>query len=464
MGKSKLFGGGSGKPVNAVKVTELAGEDIPANCFVKKVSGTSGGILLSSYAEYCSAMITERIFVYVVYSSSKFLLYVFLDDTQVASEDLSTYYVSGNNEKWVILKEKKTLLWFAENYTIIFEFEEDGTYTKTIKEASISAPKAISGRYSSGDVIYAFGYVKGDSMKTTGPTIQRWQISEDWTFTLISESSNLPYGTDVGYTGQVALYIEEADLIIKGDTSSTYTACVFKASTAQLLQTYTDDKGTFATAGYIGSAISIFSTSKYVVANDSVYLAMSRIGKTLDGSAYNAYIGKFDVNTGEYSEIAIENLNNTSANIYVSGIAHLRGAYYVAFWIADSYYIKIGKINIENMSYMGDVAFFSVSSAENANYPSTCLTYYKASLLLKITQQTIGKRTLKYTYPHIEISDGTVYGISSSKIDNDKYGNVYCVDTSYPNAAYTTYGIPETLATQIIDDSVDEIKQEVQNG
>lgn len=36
MGKSKIFGGGSGKPLNASKSLEYAGESIPSNYFVTK--------------------------------------------------------------------------------------------------------------------------------------------------------------------------------------------------------------------------------------------------------------------------------------------------------------------------------------------------------------------------------------------------------------------------------------------
>ena len=52
MSKAFILGGGGGAPRNSVKVSEYAGEDIPANYFVSKQEGTNPGVKTYSFKKF----------------------------------------------------------------------------------------------------------------------------------------------------------------------------------------------------------------------------------------------------------------------------------------------------------------------------------------------------------------------------------------------------------------------------
>lgn len=478
MGKSKLFGSGSGKPVNAVKVTEFAGEDIPANCFVQKISGKSvvnSESLSNSIttAPLWGVWVNEDI--YVCYLSSTATLYVYYKGQHSSSTTLSSNMYCA-----VVLRETRQLILTpsafggAGSYSSMsitaFQISETGILSK-IFENKYYVPTQNIGNILQGfypnDFFYTWDVASSDvnTMYFYKNTISSTGLNS----TLVSAVA-LPRAY---YYATPLIYLEECDAaFVSGDDTGTNYGWVslLNMSTWKFeIDVLTDNSiyGRFYAVEYMGTGISAFLP----------YSKKICISKTYSGS--QIFVIDLVNGTAEYKSLTIP---SGLSEVYMGGLFEYlsnEGTPKILCLYSKttntSAGVFLGNIDLTTLTLTNIATLHATSTYYKftPGYSIAAWTKYKSRNRVQIWEWFYTSSSndyyvrfmYDYSEPHIEIPDTeAIYGIASSPIKANEQGTVYCVDTSYPSAAYTTYGLPETLVAQIVDDSVDEIKQEVQNG
>lgn len=456
MGQSKLFGGGSGKPVNAVKVTETAIKDIPANCFVSKKQGSdSFGVFSYSDSNVSSNVILHLSNdVYIIFAGTQVCSIFNEKVVQTSNISTSTSVVFElHSRHWIIVPAASTLI----------KVENDGTFTIENFTIPTDFGTPVNGIYPS-DIVYSIVYTSGSSMETSGYSLVKWQLNAQNSLNKISTTfiETTPGSGSYGKSySDNPKYIAEADLIVsccKGD-NNTYQLAVLKASTV----TSVLDEYSFSPV-YGNSSIYNFctkiKTGDALIHNGKIYIFNNSY---YTNGVYNAGYDTIDISTGITTQAYIKNGITDSKSVYsVAAVKYSESYWYILLCKNNTkaYYI----IPFNPDTEQGGTPVVQISGTTNTVLNDQLLEINKPQFLVWNFRNESSSYTYTYSPGHIEVSDGTIYGLSQNPIKAHEQGNVYCVDTSYPDAAYTAYGITEALATQIIDDSVDEIKQEVQNG
>lgn len=473
MGKARIFGSGSGIPVNAVKVTEYAGEDIPANCFVEKKSGTAEQSLkstISTGAGNLALWLTDNLVCYYNYAG---YLMTFLDGVQVQTTSVSD---SGNfytSYDWpcVILEDQKKVIfgWQLDGDTTstrksycVMAWKDDGTFTATTSTLTTTVAShyifLASGRYS-GREFYAVEFNNRNTSSTT-----RYQIGT-WT---LNASNQLVRGatTNIATTASRvnrAIWIPEANSLLIGKSESTYvgkftpssgTPSWYKSLSIYLVQSLMYSEG----------------TKCYVYKDGYIYFA------GISEKPYYTVLNRINMANGElqtytvYTDDIAEALDDETVITFIYGICdcpYYENSIFIAVGVAgDSDHVTNNEILIFNCA-TGKVT----KATELNSWVLTDKVYKNASDLRMFDSRMVnghwalaGDSSSIYSWfePSVYIAtSSTVYGYTVAPIKQYKQGSVYAVNTNYTNEAYTTYGISEALVAQIVDDSVDAIQREV---
>lgn len=465
MGQARILGGGSGKPVNSMKVTEIAGEDIPANCFVQKLEGYSTEALVTpkAYAAIAGIWMDSEVFV-----ACNGYIMSFKNTASVSSLE------SGATYPWVVLKGSRQILLGTSSIhhkydddsltdVLAIKVDNDGVVTKQL-ESYTWTPSGNVGSIIVGTYTENFFYsYSAEATNSTVVNIYKNTVSSAGIQTTLLKT--LTTGQNLYYLTP-SIYIPELDWIIfspaNSETSTTYRRyaaydmtnnewVVNSTSTTVNLYTYLD-----YLANFKGEALVLPKSKTLVVSTTDyqyVYTIKLDTGEETDIKKDNPVSKKYVRMLGTLEEngypettlLCLETTyNGVSDNVFVSLFDLLTGVTTHITQIRNqSQYFVIN--NWFNTKYRGRNRFWMF---ETYNY-TTSTRYYRYSLN-------------DFSFAHIEIYSGKpIYGISAAEAKTGKEAAVYVADSTFADAMYTTYGITEALAAQIIDDSVDEIKQEV---
>lgn len=451
MGKSKLFGSGSGKPVNSVKVTEIAGENIPANCFVEKLSGTSSKTF--SYANGLSAYFLDKENDIWLYNSNG-IIYVCKGTTQTSSYTLKTF---GCTQADIAILPNLKYFVFAgidddniiDNY--LFSWNANGVITliDSICDADSTNSNnitCVSGIYNSNYVYFLAGKILYKYTIENGKFIEP---SSTITCNLRKDS-----GTPLG---QVT-YLEGYGLLSSGTSTSTSTK--YLALTSPL------------TGDYIWSISCKISSSRSLPLGIQYYNAVNGYSQIIDDFLYfvtgcnsrDYYFCKLNLTNGElsYNQVTATT-SQTKYAVALAGNPYSDNPLeFKAFIYESNGYLKYANVDFVTNT-VNDEQNIATATAANATTEARYAFIERKGTFILLQPSSIPAIVRRTTAPaHIVISTSSaIFGYTVAPIKAYEQGDVYCVDTSYPSAAYTAYGITEALATQIVDDSVDEIKQEV---
>lgn len=473
MGKSKLFGGGSGKPVNAVKVTEFAGEDIPANCFVQKREGAYNHGAQSDYGNTSSTyfydsfvwlsdtlgvLITGYTYYYST-TQSRYRGLTFYKMTDTGSSVVGYVTPSSNMSSICILPNANKIILVYNvgsnaskitqcNISVVSYSDEEVTYEEDIVQIKASDIDSSYIRVVDGEYAADCFYVAGINSSYDTNSLFTFKIDSQNNITKVKEE-------DIGsiWTSSYKIsYIKDYEIITFTSNSSSSTGCILDLQTKSSVDV--PQNCNYLTWAEYASGHSFIDPNTFVW-----YISENN----------NSSIVAIDINTGAVISNACYNTN--SGRI----VAVFENPYQENQLLAILHYsgstngpLRIGVIQIENnvISLVSTIGNIINGGTNVGTANAVCVPIiHKGRFYFPWLYSYSTVYLLEYSIAHVEIQTlNTNYGISLSPIKAYTQGNIYCADTSYPNAAYTTYGIPETLATQIIDDSVDEIKQEVQNG
>lgn len=475
MGTSKLFGSGSSAPLNSIKVEEYAYQNLPANIFVKKVGGSStknnievSYVGSSAYSGYVWL--------------NEFLVLIFRMDTitdsratsgRIRSIDLVCYKDTGDYQTHLqsavttysrytslcIQKNQKRIIatyssnsnaapGYASKYTFYtYRYTDVGVWTDELTAVSVAAESlgysslnVVSGEYDSN-----FVYAMAQDASGNTALLKLTTTASGITSTKIADISTK-------LDGELS-YIKDVGMIVSNLTAATY-----KISTAT---TYT-----------VNSYCLYFSWFRMCAG-----LAFLRIEDNADAYYYSLASASYSY----FDKIKLTGAERVQLNFTITINGSPRSNYQPLGIIRDpiestkricllgttgtsGVYLGVSTdgINYSNLE-TSNVGLSQLSSSAHGCLPAVRNGEYVWSF--SALQGKIG--FVQHTKTQIKPTEkGTdvIYGITAQTIKPNNKGKVYVPNTSVAAATYTTYGITEALATQIVDDSVDKIKQEVQNA
>lgn len=476
MGKGKLFGSGNTGPLNAVKVQEYAYQDIPSNIFVQKLSGYQyKGQITTSYETTSSCAgyvwLTDHVVLMfrtdaapkarADYGRIKSIDLFYFEDVNTYSSQLwTTVTHPSRTSSLCIQKSQKRFIaavsgsanaapGHAGDYIFYtYKYTDSGTFSNELTAYSLTAESLgwntiniISGEYPS-NYIYAVAQDIDGNDALLKLTISSTKITATQVCFLAK-----------ALEGELS-YFADIDMITSNTTATTYR---INRTVMSTIYSYVTPISWFCVcAGY-------------------AFINL------LDDSGYNYYV----VPTTGYQYFEVFSLTSASHTTqkFTTLIAGSSSTYYVPLGIVKDPYNAGRKICLlgtwqTSGVYVGETydgltytSIYSLKSnmSQLSQESGSCMPIVRDGQFIWCFS-TLSSYIYYVSYildqvVPIKSSTDALYGITAQEIKTGQRGKVY-VPAAFAasSAAYTTYGLPETLVAQIVDDSVDEIKQEVQNG
>ena len=458
MGKAIIQGGGGGAPRNSVKVSEYAGEDIPANYFVSKQEGTNPSAKTYSFKnhnDYIKATIPIKDDEYIcvlTQTTAENIVYM-KGLTEVSSVQATHSSVSSQQALSIVhLKDQKKILYlfrsgsYKTHYAVIVTYDSQGNLSLNKIQSNVDAEDNavydrvfVSGDFSNGH-LYAIAY----SASNDKSYLERCKLNSNNDLVLESSKfvvSNILYNSND--TTHTPVYIEEINRIyyVTNDNvlgqmdpnSLEYkTALSFPSGIMKSMTGIACYKGTYLSD----------TKRKVVWVTSELY------------STYNVDLGYINPSNFEYY--------NVMSSVASGGLCPM------AFDLFDDSkrYIyactgtKVLKIDIESKEIVLTKNLGLIS-----DYRRGLATYKKGALEFYTWSNNNGYILYYNKYAPGVISlpsaNDPIYGISQMNIKAYEQGTVYALSDKQ---TVSVYGIRQELADTIVDDGITEVQNAVLDG
>ena len=458
MSKAIILGGGGGAPRNSVKVSEYAGEDIPANYFVSKREGSNPSYQVyhfKNYNEYIKATIPIKDDEYIcVLTQQTAENIVYMKGLTEVSSVQATHgsVLSQKGLSIVHLKNQKKVLYlfrddsYKAHYAVIVTYDSQGNLSLDKIQSNINAEDSIvyyrefvSGDYSN-EYLYAITY----STSNDKSYLERWKLSSD--NNLVFENSKIIANTcllNTSNTLYTPIFLEEINCIyhltsdnklgqISTDTFEYKTNANFSEKRYYALTGIACYKGTY-----------LLDTKRKVIwVTSELY------------STYNVDLGYINPSNFEYydvmSRVASGGLCPMAFDLFDDSKRHIYACTGT----------KVLKIDIESKEIV-----LTKDLSLNSDYRRGLATYKKGALEF-YTWSSNNTYTLYYNKYNpgvisLPSANDPIYGISQMNIKAYEQGTVYALSDTQ---TVSVYGIRQDLADTIVDDGITEVKNAVLDG
>lgn len=476
MGKAIILGGGGGAPRNSVKVSEYAGEDIPANYFVSKKEGItpySSSTSLNMDIIPTAILQTSENFELILYmdSSSKVMISVKDNKWVSSAKDSRTSARSYNNHPSIVhLKSQKKVIWTYKNtvgettelYYSIWEYDLDGNITLITDSSwsayvdarnlnsgiSLTEANFISGEYNTDWFYTICAYEAANPYKFY---LQKWRITSSG-FEKVS-SLDINYGSTrpSSCARTSPAYFESVKFII------------FSASGYPLFNSESNElmafNGVSSIKADISSALSdagLFRGMCYIDSkNKKMYsITSSNLWKTL-------YVTDFGGRTMVQENLTSSNPPTGSGDRPYGLVGNPFNANELFTVVTGQ---QLAKINVseKTLELIGRL----YSSYPYSSLALSCLFSSKSTIKIYLSTTSSSTRymyTAEYALGAVEIAKdkSTIYGLSQKNIKAYEQGTIYALSDTQ---TVSVYGIRQELADTIVDDGITEVQNTVLDG
>ena len=476
MSKAIILGGGGGAPRNSVKVSEYAGEDIPANYFVSKREGiipySSSTNVDTDTVPIAILQVSENFELILSSVSSGKAMKSVVDNKLVSSAvDTRTFASSYNNNPSIVhLKSQRKVIWTYKNtvgeatslYFSVWEYDFDGNITLITDSSwseyvdtrnlnsgiSLTEANFISGEYST-DWFYVI--CANEAANPYKFYLQKWRITNSG-FEKMS-SFDIDYGSarPSSCARTSPAYFESVKFIIF--SASNYPLFNLESNELVSFNGIASVKADIATAlsnaGLFRGMCCINSKNKKMYS-----LTSTSLWKTL-------YITDFGEKTMSLEVLTSSNPPTGSGDRSYGLVGNPLNTNELFTVVTGQ---QLAKINVseKTLELIGRLS----SSYSYASLVLSCLFSSKSTI--KIYLNTVQSST-RYTYiaeyalGAVEIAKdkSTIYGISQMNIKAYEQGTIYALSDMQ---TVSVYGIRQDLADTIVDDGITEVQNAVLDG
>ena len=459
MGKSKILGGGAGKPLNASKSLEYAGESIPSNYFVTKKEGIEYEQRLTMASNLMSDTPFIRIgdgslVIHAYWASAPAnyakALTAYKNGVSISSVNDTQSYSYRSNPTLIHLPSSKKILFTHTNYdksyvcVSVFSYTDDGELTLEQSDLQTSATGMTRRFFAAGEYgsNFFYGISRTSNYSDSKNYLEKWEITTSG-LNLISQTEISDYAS-----ANAPVYEKQFDRIFARGT-----ACLIVNP---------NDASTITISGTVTNATSIFDNLVDSACFRGRY-GSDVINKKIYVSTRAELLLSLDIQTGTVEAITITPVSmSASTSERVLGIIQSPYDPNLLYGIYGSDFVIID-LSEKTIAELGSV--YSSTDYQSANTSVPIL--YKGRFdyyLIRYSTSSYYVYKASYSIPHLELpEDPVLYGISVGSIKQYEQGYVYTTD-QLSTQAITTYGVAEPVADAIIDGSIDELKAEVQKG
>lgn len=458
MSKAIILGGGGGAPRNSVKVSEYAGEDIPANYFVSKQEGTNPGVKTYSFKnsnEYIKATIPIKDDEYIcVLTQQTAENIVYMKGLTEVSSVQATHssVLSQKGLSIVHLKNQKKVLYlfrddsYKAHYAVIVTYDSQGNLSLDKIQSNVNAEDSIvyyrefvSGDYSN-EYLYAITY----SSSNDKSYLERWKLSSD--NSLVFENSKIIANTgllNLSNTLYTPIFLEEIN-------------CIYHLTSGSKLGQINTENLEYKTNDSFSEGV-YYALTGVACYKGTYLLDTKRKVIWITSELSSPYYVNLDyINPNDFKRYNI--LTNVSSG----------GLYPMTFDVFDDskryIYAYTGtqllKIDIESKEII-----FRKTLAIGIDYRRGLATYKKGALELYLwsSNNTYTLYYNKYNPGVISLpsANDPIYGISQMNIKAYEQGTVYALSDTQ---TVSVYGIRQDLADTIVDDGITEVQNAVLDG
>ena len=480
MGNAKLlYSGGTIAPRNSSVATEYAGENIPNYCFVsKKAQGTKllGKAQTASYTY--SIYLVDNLC--IVVNKKTFEIQSYLNGKIVSSVSAG----AANTGGLVIFPQIKQFIFFSNNEAghnneykttyNVYTWDENGTISIVSSDKTITATGQYNYRFRK---IY-FGvydgnttYMLANSIDTTSNSndyyLEKWELNNGTLQKVSQVSMNTSGYSNLFITSPLG-YVKELNAVVIPSSNSNATANLVNVTTGETIVKFARVNNS---CPYLGDGAEYpFGDNKFYDINNNIMLWARlsyreiRIYSLTDGNLIKTTTLKTNIGIDFVYPMALykEGYDYTSKKIYC-----------VVGYNTSNVENSVNRIGLAEVNFdTGDLNILSyVSITKNGFSYATCAkVFYKGSYKFAYSNANHPNSELEicdtYLRPTILISDSNnnvIYGLSKNSIKQGQEGKIYTLG-ELAAQEISTYGIPVALKNEIVDDSIDEVKEQINNN
>jgi hypothetical protein len=484
MGNAKLLNsGGTIAPRNSSVATEYAGENIPNYCFVsKKAQGTKllGTAQTTSYSY--SIYLVDNLC--IVMNKKTATIQSYLNGKIVSNISISTS--AAGSGCLVIFPQIKQFILFDNN-----EAGRDNEYKTTYnvytwdkngKISIVSSDKTIT---ATGQYNYRFRkvcpgiyngnttYMLANSIDTTSYSsnyyLEKWELNNG-TLQKVSQVSMNTSGYSNLFITSTLGYVKELNAVVIPSSNKNATANLVNVTTGETIVKFANVNNS---CPYASDAVSYpFGDNKFYDIDNNIMLWAPRGGNSRDIRIYSLTDGNLIKTTTLKTNIDInfvypmalykEGYDYTSKKIYcVVG-------YYTTN--VESSVNRIGLAEVDFDTGNSNILSYVSIPTGGTSYATCAKVFYKSCYKFAYSNANHPDSVLEicdtYLRPTILISDSNnnvIYGLSKDSIKQGQEGKIYTLG-ELAAQEISTYGIPIALKNEIVDDSIDEVKEQINNN
>lgn len=480
MGNAKLLNsGGTIAPRNSSVATEYAGENIPNYCFVsKKAQGTKllGTAQTTSYTY--SIYLVDNLC--IVVNKKTFEIQSYLNGKIVSSVSAG----AANTGCLVIFPQIKQFIFFSNNEAgynneykttyNVYTWDENGTISIVSSDKTITATGQYKYRFRK---IY-FGvydgnttYMLANSIDTTSNSndyyLEKWELNNGTLQKVSQVSMNTSGYLNLFITSPLG-YVKELNAVVIPSSNSNATANLVNVTTGETIVKFANVNNS---CPYLGDGAQYpFGDNKFYDINNNIMLwahwsyRKIRIYSLTDGNLIKTTTLKTNIGIDFVYPMALykEGYDYTSKKIYC-----------VVGYNTANVENSVNRIGLAEVNFdTGDLNILSYVSIPTSGFSyATCAkVFYKGSYKFAYSNANHPDSVLEicdtYLRPTILISDSNnnvIYGLSKDSIKQGQEGKIYTLG-ELAAQEISTYGVSVALKNEIVDDSIDEVKEQINNN
>ena len=482
MGNAKLLNsGGTIAPRNSSVATEYAGENIPNYCFVsKKAQGTNllGTANTTSYTY--SIYLVDNLC--IVMNKKTATIQSYLNGKIVSNISISTS--AANSGCLVIFPQIKRFILFDNNEASndneykttynVYTWDENGEISIVSSDKTITATGQYKYRFRK---IY-FGvydgnttYMLANSIDTTSYSndyyLEKWELNNGTLQKVSQVSMNTSGYSNLFITSPLG-YVKELNAVVIPSSNSNATANLVNVTTGETIFKFANVNNS---CPYLGDGAQYpFGDNKFYDIDNNIMLWARwsyreiRIYSLTDGNLIKTTTLKTNIGINFVYPMALykEGYDYTSKKIYC-----------VVGYYTQNAENSVNRIGLAEVNFdTGDLNILSYVSipTNGVSYATCAKVFYKGSYKFAYSNANHPNSVLEicdtYLRPTILISDSNnsiIYGLSKDSIKQGQEGKIYTLG-ELAAQEIGTYGIPVALKNEIVDDSIDEVKEQINNN
>lgn len=473
-------GGGTIAPRNSSIATEYAGENIPNYCFVsKKAQGTKllGTADTTSYTY--SIYLVDNLC--IVVNKKAFEIQSYLNGKIVSNISAG----GANTGYLVIFPQIKQFIFFNNNEAShdneykttynVYTWDENGEISIVSSDKTITATGQYTYRFRKICVGVYDGnttYMLANSIDTTSSSndfyLEKWELNNGTLQKVSQVSMNTSGYTNLFITSLLG-YVKELNAVVIPSSNSKATANLVNVTTGETIVKFEIVNNS---CPYVSDGAAYpFGDNKFYDIDNNIML-WARDGTYCEIRIYSLTDGHLIKTTTLKTNIGINFVYPMA--LYKEGYDYTsKKIYCVVGYNTANVENSVNRIGLAEVNFdTGDLNILSYVSIPTGgtSYTTCAKVFYKSNYKFAYSNANHPNAVLEicdtYLRPTILISDSNnnvIYGLSKDSIKQGQEGKIYTLG-ELAAQEISTYGVPVALKNEIVDDSIDEVKEQINNN